>query len=880
MMSLNEIKALFREKSGKKLVLFSVVVFLVLTGITFFMVYRIIGINSLNEIDEYLGEIPEVIENRKKELDMRTRVYEEDVLARAELGTLCYQGETGLPDAESLERVRSTVSAESVSLLDEKGKLLSTTGHVSPEEIFNGCIQTLEPGKLHLEYFPAASKDGEQTSEILDGKGFIRLPLTENSRYSLVYEFQCDKVLKLINALTDWSEDIGDMVDNGNISLFARIGDKLKTYSKDGFTSEQISQISEKLTKVFQNGKGLLHTPKKRPVKFLNMLGRIYLAVQMRYEPENTDLLMTVPFRSVVGNGICIALSISVIIGWGMALFLIYAYRRLQLKKEGRYTEDARRKWNVRATRPGILLMLVITFVFSDMLLVLENRTHANLFAISSRMEVQQEIAMRKSYASMIRRDFEDYYLRRAEMLASFLTDHPEYQTREGLKELNRIAGTDYLMRFDRDGKETLSSNTYTGFSTDMSLGAQYRAVQLGYPYYVTEPAADPYMGRIQMGAAVLMTDAEGQSDGFLLAVYSAADLKAELERMSETSAINEFVVQEGQIAAAISDKDGCFTAHTNPRMIGQKAMNVLKDYEPGISFEGFSEYGGKQVCVSAHSEDGRMLLYIVPQKMSAEAMKVSVLAGLAALLILLLLFHPKASMLMAQAMEEAKGSLKPRAMERGPLTVFSDGYPMYLTLFVFLTLLACATGLWTTFDYVFSWQWTKGLNLFSIWAALFILAVTLCIEYVICAMLDHLENRLIFKNKTATRLVKSLVVYGTVLFLVFRILSILGVNTTALLASAGVISIAVGMGAQSMAADLLAGFFMMLEGSIHVGDYVTAGGVTGHVTDMGIRTTEITDDNGNIVLLNNSKVSPVTNRTHNHEETEKKNLAEKGNKK
>ena len=40
---------------------------------------------------------------------------------------------------------------------------------------------------------------------------------------------------------------------------------------------------------------------------------------------------------------------------------------------------------------------------------------------------------------------------------------------------------------------------------------------------------------------------------------------------------------------------------------------------------------------------------------------------------------------------------------------------------------------------------------------------------------------------------------------------------------------------------------------------YVSVAGITGHVTDMGIRHTEITDDEGNVVLLNNSQVGGVT---------------------
>ena len=126
--------------------------------------------------------------------------------------------------------------------------------------------------------------------------------------------------------------------------------------------------------------------------------------------------------------------------------------------------------------------------------------------------------------------------------------------------------------------------------------------------------------------------------------------------------------------------------------------------------------------------------------------------------------------------------------------------------------------------------------------------------------MLKIVESRLNKRSRTITRLIDSVICYSACIFLLFRILSMFGVNTTTLLASAGVLSIAVGMGAQSMASDLLAGFFMMLEGSIHVGDHVSVSGVTGDVTDMGIRTTEITDADGNVVILNNSHVGSVLN--------------------
>jgi small conductance mechanosensitive channel len=150
--------------------------------------------------------------------------------------------------------------------------------------------------------------------------------------------------------------------------------------------------------------------------------------------------------------------------------------------------------------------------------------------------------------------------------------------------------------------------------------------------------------------------------------------------------------------------------------------------------------------------------------------------------------------------------------------------------------------------------------------------AVTFFFVFLIRKGLKRMDSRLNFKAKTIARIVNSLISYIACIFLFFCILHIFGVNTTAMLASVSIISIAVGMGSQSVAADLLAGFFMMLDDTIHVGDYVSAGGVKGTVTDMGIRTTEITDDKGNVVILNNSKVGSVCNMSRNKEKQESEN--------
>ena len=153
---------------------------------------------------------------------------------------LTLQGENGLPDAQGLEQVRLRVSADSVSLLDEKGKLLLTTGAVCPEETFNNCIQALEPGTPHLEFYPAVIRVGEKNDNLMDGKGFVRLPVPGGSACSLVYEFPCDNVMSMFDFLTDWAEYIPGALKGGEAALFAKIGDRLEAYMEEGFTSEEL----------------------------------------------------------------------------------------------------------------------------------------------------------------------------------------------------------------------------------------------------------------------------------------------------------------------------------------------------------------------------------------------------------------------------------------------------------------------------------------------------------------------------------------------------------------------------------------------------------------------------------------------------------------
>ena len=72
-----------------------------------------------------------------------------------------------------------------------------------------------------------------------------------------------------------------------------------------------------------------------------------------------------------------------------------------------------------------------------------------------------------------------------------------------------------------------------------------------------------------------------------------------------------------------------------------------------------------------------------------------------------------------------------------------------------------------------------------------------------------------------------------------------------------------VGLGAQSLIKDIIAGIFIVFEGEFRVGDIVTIKEFRGTVLDIGLRTTKIMGMDGNIKIYNNSEISGITNVLH-----------------
>lgn len=117
-------------------------------------------------------------------------------------------------------------------------------------------------------------------------------------------------------------------------------------------------------------------------------------------------------------------------------------------------------------------------------------------------------------------------------------------------------------------------------------------------------------------------------------------------------------------------------------------------------------------------------------------------------------------------------------------------------------------------------------------------------------------------RQKTLAKLSHNVLNYTLYFFLFYWILSILGVPISSLLAGAGIAGVAIGLGAQGFLSDVVNGFFILLENQFDVDDIINVGTVSGTVTNVGIRTTQIHDFDGTLHFIPNRNITIVSNKS------------------
>jgi small conductance mechanosensitive channel len=117
-------------------------------------------------------------------------------------------------------------------------------------------------------------------------------------------------------------------------------------------------------------------------------------------------------------------------------------------------------------------------------------------------------------------------------------------------------------------------------------------------------------------------------------------------------------------------------------------------------------------------------------------------------------------------------------------------------------------------------------------------------------------------RARTIGSVLRSITSAVVLLIAAVMILAEFGVALGPILASAGIVGVAVGFGAQNLVRDFLSGMFMLLEDQYGVGDIVDLGEASGVVETVGLRITTVRDHQGTVWYVRNGEILRVGNKS------------------
>jgi len=170
---------------------------------------------------------------------------------------------------------------------------------------------------------------------------------------------------------------------------------------------------------------------------------------------------------------------------------------------------------------------------------------------------------------------------------------------------------------------------------------------------------------------------------------------------------------------------------------------------------------------------------------------------------------------------------------------------------------------LWT--DKLLNWALTSGLQILIIVVIAWLLKVIAkrSIQRIVKTAVHHgsgMEDGEIKRMNTLVRIFSWTMNTIIVVIAAMMVLQEFGVKIAPILASAGIVGVAIGFGGQYLVKDLITGFFIIFENQYRIGDVVNIEGIGGVVEDISLRVTTLRDMNGTVHYIPHGEVKKVSN--------------------
>ncbi|HIT44817.1 MAG TPA: mechanosensitive ion channel [Candidatus Aphodovivens excrementavium] len=556
----------------------------------------------------------------------------------------------------------------------------------------------------------------------------------------------------------------------------------------------------------------------------------------------------------------------------------------------------------------GFLAVLVVTFYMQTLFSLSAESVSSNERA----SDIEATITRTNEQASALTDQYNERYLSKTEVAAYALDHNPELKNKASLQELADALQVEYLYVFDRNGTMTVTNSPYSNFQLSEDPADQsyeFRKLLQGVDSLIQDPQPDEISGELRQYIGVTLRDSQGDADGFVQLSIRSSRLETLLSTVQINNILDGVKVGQNGFAFAVNKADGTFAYYPQSELVGRDARAYgLTDAQLKDGYSDFTTVDG-QTYYATSFESGDYYVYVAQpeSELMTERVPLTVATAVSGLVCQIVIFV----LVTFEIRRRNEGSLDPDAKPANwPLD--DDGNPdsrmfdslmpdgrvvktesaasrwLYTSLDWgeksaeqrVLTVIKVLVGIFaiavclavvfkdqvfppdSVFSYVLGGDWVYGLNVFALTMCIMIACVVMTITMIIQQLLKLLAGVFGSRGETMCRLLSSFIKYASIIGMVYYCLMVIGIDTTTLLASAGILSIAVSFGAKELVSDILSGLFIIFEGEFRVGDIIQVGGKSGTVIDIGVRTTKINDGSGNIIILRNSEVSNVVNMT------------------
>ena len=515
----------------------------------------------------------------------------------------------------------------------------------------------------------------------------------------------------------------------------------------------------------------------------------------------------------------------------------------------------------ITAVRRSYSAFILVGFLILGSVTVIQLLSSVNLSqqGATDQAEFMKRILAQESARAMnIEKEFDGMYSARVSTAATILSDNPEHIDVDTLYNLDRAMDGSGLRVYDMEGNCIASDDV-------MHQNVEKSIAGIG-----TGEASAEENGQKLRFYRTGIRDENGGTIGWLELSAAQDQLDSLLYDTSLREVVGDLhILDTLHVVIAEGGEDGRIVASTWSKWVGEKAEEhgispvlIYDGYEGIVKFEDnkcysvvFS-YDGKYVIVG--SDDESMLVFIGG---------VALISLLLLLIALLIVYRPVSRLFCNyQKQLTAVSPEEPEYKEKRdypPLWEYTGDFMVavcLLSTILFFTTKGNPAGL--TYNIVRG-TWVRGVNAATITTSIMLASLVFALQRLIDRFLVQISRYLSPKGKTICRLLDSCLAYLGAIVLIIYALSMFGVETRTLIGGVGLTAVIFTLGTNSLLGDVIAGIFIIFEGDFTVGDVVVIDDFRGIVTDIGIRTTKLMDDNTrDIKIVNNSEIKTLINQS------------------